>query len=172
MKLQFAPLAIALLTMPWLAAAQTTTLSVVVGPEASLTVGTGTTSLTSGSTNFSGTFNGTTNLTYMIRTTKVSGSGTITAKVTTDFTAGGPSVTTPPTAGDTLTYVPTVSTPGTAAASQTASTSAYTPVATFGPAANSAKAGNSASVAWALTDDPLYATGTYTATTTFAISSL
>jgi hypothetical protein len=44
-------------------------------------------------------------------------------------------------------------------------------VATFGAAANSTSAGNSASTAWSLTDDPVYATGTYTATATYTISA-
>ncbi|MGA2769547.1 MAG: hypothetical protein ABSG26_01900 [Bryobacteraceae bacterium] len=163
----------ALLATASLAAAQTTTLSVAVGPEASLTVTTGTTTLTTGSTTFGNPYTGTTSLTYLIRTTKVGGTGSVTLKVTTDFgPAGGPLVATPPSAGDALTYTCTVSTPGTACTgSQTASTTASTPFATFGTAANSTKAGNTASAAWSLTDDPVYATGTYTATTTFTISA-
>ena len=154
-------------------AAQTTTLSVAVGPEASLTVNTGTTTMTTGSTTFGSPYTGTTNLTYQIRTTKVGGTGTLTLKVTADFAGtGGPSVTTPPTTGDALTYTCTVSSPGTACTgSQTASTASTTPLGTWGTAANSTKVGNSASVAWSLTDDPMYATGTYTATTTFTIAS-
>ena len=154
-------------------AQNTTTLSVVVPAEAALTVTTGTTNLATTGTNFTIPYTGTTNFTYQIRTTKTGGSGTITAKVTADFAGtGGPSVGTPPTAGDTLAYTCTISTPGTACTgSQTASTSATTPVATFGAAANSTKAGNSGSVAWSLTDDPVYATGTYTATVTFTISA-
>ena len=48
---------------------------------------------------------------------------------------------------------------------------AATSVATFGAAASSAKAGNTGSVAWSLTDDPVYATGAYAATVTFTISA-
>jgi hypothetical protein len=44
-------------------------------------------------------------------------------------------------------------------------------VGTFGAAAHSAVAGNSGSVAWTLTDDPAYGTGTYAATVTFTISA-
>jgi len=151
----------------------TTTLSVTVGPEAALTVTTGTTSLATTSTTFGLPFTGSTALTYQIRTTKSTGSGTLTLKITTDFGGtGGPSVGTPPSAGDTLQYTCTVSAPGTACTgSQTASTSASTSVATFGAGASSTKAGNSASVAWSLTDDPVYSTGTYTATATFTISA-
>ena len=164
-----------LLALTGLAQAQTgtTTLSVAVGPEAALTVTTGTTTLATASTNFGTPFTGTTSLLYFIRTTKTGGTGTLTLKITSDFAGtGGPSVTTPPSTGDALTYACTVSTPGTACTgSQTASTSAATPLGTWGAAANSIKAGNAASVAWSLTDDPVYATGTYTATATFTIAS-
>jgi hypothetical protein len=160
--------------MAGLAQAQTTTLSVVVGPEAALTVNTSTTSLSTASTTFGNPFTGTTNLTYMIRTSKTSGTGTISVKITADFAgSGGPSVAAPLSAGDALTFTNTVSAPGTAATGSplTASTTTATNVATFGAAASSTKAGNAASVAWSLTDDPAYAAGTYTATATFTISA-
>lgn len=162
-----------LLAMAGLAQAQTTTLSVAVGPEAALTVNTGLTTMSTASNAFGSPYTGTTNLTYQIRTTKSGGTGTLTLKVTADFAGtGGPSVTTPPSTGDALTYTCTVDSPGTACTgSQTASTSAATPLGTWGTAANSTKAGNSASATWSLTDDPVYATGTYTATTTFTISA-
>jgi hypothetical protein len=166
-------LACGLLLITSMAHAQTTTLSVAVGAEAALTVNTGTSTLSTASSTFGAAYTGTTSLTYKIRTTKTGGTGTITLKVTTDFAGtGGPSVTTPPTAGDALTYTCTVASPGTACTgSQTASTSTATSVGTFGASANSVSAGNSASVAWSLTDDPVYATGTYTATVTFTISA-
>ena len=168
MKRYVTTLALALFTLPWLASAQsntgTTTLSVVVGAEAALTVTTATTSLTTTSTTFGLPFTGTTNLTYFIRTTKSGGSGTLTLKVTSDFAGtGGPSVLTPPSTGDALTYTCTVSAPGTACTgSQTASLASSTPFGAWGAAASSVKAGNAASVAWSLSDDPVYATGTYT----------
>jgi len=164
-----------LLALAGLAQAQTgtTTLSVVVGPEAALTVNTSTTNLSTASTTFGNPFTGTTNLTYQIRTTKTSGTGSVTLKVTADFGgAGGPSVAVPPSTGDALSYTCTVSAPGTACTgTQTASTTAATPLGTWGAGASSTKAGNSASVAWSLTDDPVYAQGTYTATATFTISA-
>ncbi len=149
----------------------TTTVSVTIGAEASLQVNTSTTTL-SASGIFAG-FTGTTNLTYKIRTTQSSGSGSITLKVTTDFSGtGGPSVASPPSGGDTLAYTCTVSAPGTAcSSSQTSSTTASTPVATFGAGASSAIGGNTSSVSWTLTDDPVYKTGSYTATITFTVSS-
>src|SRR5207245_9521251 len=108
-----------------------------------------------------------------MRTNKVGGSGTITLQVTSDFSpANGPSVGTPPTAGDTLAYTCTVAAPGTpCAGSVTSSTASATSVATFGANAHSASIGNSASVAWTLSDDPLYETGSYSATATFTISA-
>jgi hypothetical protein len=152
--------------------AQTTTLSVAVGPESALTVNTSTSTFTTSDNTFSSDYLASTNLTYKVRTTKTTGTGTITLKVTTDFGAGGPSVAVPPSAGDTLTYTSTVSAPGTAATgSQTASTTTSTPIGTFGAGASSTKAGNSASVSWDLTNDPTYGTGTYTATVTFTISA-
>ncbi|HVN04042.1 MAG TPA: hypothetical protein VMT86_06460 [Bryobacteraceae bacterium] len=165
--------ACALLALPGLAQAQTTTLAVVVGPEAALSVTTATTSLATTSSTFGSSYAGTTTLGYTIRTTKSSGTGTITVQITSDFNgAGGPSVANPPTAGDALTYTCSVSTPGTpCSGSQTAATKAATAVANFGAGASSSKSGNAASVAWSLTDDPIYATGTYSATATFTISA-
>jgi hypothetical protein len=155
----------------------TTTLNVTVGAEAGLTVA-ATSNLTSVGTNFT-SFTGTTALTYYIRTTQSTGAGSITAKVTTDFApAGGPSVATPPTAGDALNYTSSGTAPGNngtgavmAFAGVTASTSAQTNVATFGADDRSLFAGNSESVAWTLTNDPKYKTGAYAATVTFTISA-
>ncbi len=165
--------ACALLAMTGLAQAQTTTLSVAVNPEAALTVNTSTTTMATTGTNFTIPYTGTTDMTYMIRTKASGGTGNIQLKVTGDFSpAGGPLVATPPSTGDALTYTCTVASPGTACTgSPTASTTSSTSVATFSAGANSAKGGNSASVAWSLTDDPVYNTGTYTATVTFTISA-
>src|SRR5271169_4305112 len=92
----------------------TNQVSVTVGAEAALTIGGAATTLTSTGTNFSD-YTGTTPFTYFIRTSNTTGSGFIKIQVTTDFApTGGPSVGTPPTAGDTLSYTCTVSTPGTA----------------------------------------------------------
>ena len=148
-----------------------TTLSVTVGAEASISVTNSTTTLT-GTAAFAN-YTGTTNLLYKIRTSPGSGTGAITAQVTTDFSpAGGPSVASPPTAGDALTYTCTVAAPGTACTgTQTASTTVSTPVAAFGAGAGTASAGNAASLAWILTNDAVYQPGTYSATVTFTISA-
>jgi hypothetical protein len=140
-----------------------------VAAESALTIAATPTTLTSVGSNFSN-YTGSTPFTYFIRTTKSGGTGLITLKVTSDFgPAGGPSVANSGASGDTLTYVSTVSAPGTAV-NGTASTSAETNVGTFGADAHSAKVGNAASVAWTLINDPQYATGSYTATVTFTIS--
>jgi hypothetical protein len=150
----------------------TNQVSVTVGAEAGLTIGGAATALTTAGSNFSN-YTGTTPFTYFIRTGKTAGSGFIKLQVTTDFApTGGPSVATPLTAGDTLSYTCTVSSPGTACSgSQTASTTSQTPVATFINDAHSTKVGNSATVSWALVNDPLYQTGTFTAVVTYTISA-
>lgn len=150
----------------------TTTVSVTVGSEAAIQINTATTTLTTAATTFAN-YTGTTNLTYKIRTTQGSGTGTITLRVTSDFApTGGPSVGSPPSPGDALQYTCTVASPATpCSGTQTSNTSTETPVATFGADARSDAAGNSGSVAWTLTNDPAYKTGTYTATVTFTISA-
>ena len=150
----------------------TTTISVSVGAEAGLTVNTATTTLAEVGGNFTA-YTGTTGLTYYVRTTQNTGSGSITLKVTTDFApAGGPSIGSPPTAGDKLAYTCTVSAPGSACVgSVTSSTSASTSVGTFGADAHSVFAGNTASTSWTLTNDPAYKVGTYNATITYTISA-
>jgi hypothetical protein len=176
-----AAMTMALTTFPATAqsgtATGTTTLSATVGAEAGLTVA-ATSAMTLVGTNFAN-FTGTTALTYYVRTTGTTGAGSITAKVTTDFSpVGGPSVATPPTAGDALTYSSSGTAPGNNATGSvmaytgiTASTTAQTNVATFGADNRSASTGNAEAVAWTLTNDPKYKTGAYAATVTFTISS-
>ena len=151
----------------------TTTLSVAVGPEASISISTATSALATTGNMFNNAFTGATTFTYKIRSSKTGGTGSIGVEVTSDFSPGaGPSVANPPSAGDALSYTCAVSNPATACTgSQTASTTAVTPVATFGADAHSAQSGNTGSVNWSLTDDPKYGTGTYTATVTFTISA-
>jgi len=152
----------------------TTTVTVTVGAEAALNITNSSTPLTSTGTNFSN-FTGSTGLTYFVRTTQSGGSGSITLKVTTDFSpANGPSVTTPPSAGDKLAYTCTLTGAGTACSgSQTSSTTTSTSVATFGADAHTVTfpGGDTATTAWTLTNDPKYKTGSYSATVTFTISA-
>src|SRR5437899_785479 len=91
----------------------TTTLQVTPRREAAIQINTASTALSTSGTVFNN-FTGTTNITYKIRTTQSTGAGSITLQVTSDFSpVGGPSVATPPTAGDTLKYTCTVAAPGT-----------------------------------------------------------
>ena len=158
------------------AATGTTTLSVAVAAESAISVTTGTTSLTeaSGAGIFGAPYTGTTNFSYKVRSTKVGGGGSITVKITSDFAAGGPSVATPPT-GDAMTYTCTAAASATACTgSVTASTASATTVATFATDAHSTAgtaSSDSGSVVWTLPNDPVYKTGTYTATATFTISA-
>jgi hypothetical protein len=153
----------------------TTQLSMTVAPEASITINSPTTTLGTTAGTFGAPFTGSTGFSYKIRTNKAGGSGTVMVQITTDFSAGttGPSVAAPPTAGDALTYTCTAAPSGSACSSaQTASHATATNVISFGNNAHSTLAGDAGSVAWSMTNDPLYETGTYTATATFTIATL
>jgi hypothetical protein len=158
------------------AATGTTTLSVAVAAESAISITTATTNLTeaTGAGIFGAPFTGTTNFSYKVRSTKVGGGGSITVKITSDFGAGGPSVTTPPT-GDAMTYTCTAAASATACTgSVTASASAATNVATFATDAHSTAGTGSSdagTVIWSLPNDPVYKTGSYQATATFTISA-
>ncbi|MGD0010231.1 MAG: hypothetical protein ABSE93_17000 [Terriglobia bacterium] len=159
--------------------APTATVTVNVATEAALTIQTAALTLNQTGSNFAD-YTGTTNFTYFIRTAKTGGVGSIVLEVTGDFSAGGgssPSVKSPPTSTDFLYYSCTVPSPtsGTATACTgpvNSSTTASTSVATFGTDARSPKAGVSSSVLWGLSNDPLYQTGSYTATVTYTISAV
>jgi hypothetical protein len=158
------------------AATGTSTLSVAVAAESAISVTTATTTLAeaTGATIFGSPYTGTTNFLYKVRSTKVGGAGSITVKITGDFAAGGPSVATPPT-GDAMTYSCTAAASATACTGPvTASTGSATNVATFATDAHSTAGTGSSdagSVSWTLPNDPLYKTGTYTATALFTISA-
>jgi hypothetical protein len=152
-------------------ASGTTSLAVTVGPEASIAVATASTPLTTSGGLFAD-FTGTTNFLYKIRTAQSGGEGHIVLQITSDFNGtGGPSVASPPSPGDALTYTCTTAASGTPCSSaQTAKTAGTTPVALFGADAHSARDGDAGSVAWSLTNDPAYRTGSYSATATLTIS--
>jgi hypothetical protein len=149
----------------------TSTLSLTVSNEASITITT-TTTLAATGTVFN-PYTGTTNFTYKIRTTQTGGSGSIVLQISPDFSpSGGPSVGTPPTTGDALTYTCSTASGTACSTAQTASTSAPTNVATFGTDAHSVStSGDAGSVTWSLTNDPKYKTGSYSATVTFTVSA-
>ncbi len=152
----------------------TTNLNLTVGPEATLRIDTSNTTLSSTPGNFQ-PYTGTTNFTYFVRTSKSGGTGTIGLQVTTDFHGTGltgPSLASWPTAGDALTYNCSVTSPATQCSGPVTPTlTTTTNVATFGANAHSTFAGNSGSVDWTLTNDPLYETGSYQAVVTFTISA-
>jgi hypothetical protein len=152
----------------------TSTLSVSVGAEAAIVVST---TPAFSSVGIFGDYTATTPFTYYVRTITA---GTITVQITSDFSTGGvgggPSVATPPTSTDTLTYTCAAAAPVTGSATpcataQTASTGSATNVVSFGTTTQSAKAGNSGSTSWTLTNDPAYKAGSYSATATYTISA-
>jgi hypothetical protein len=115
---------------------------------------------------------------YRTRTTATTGSGIITIKATSDFLpAEGPSVGSPPTAGDALTYICSGQTLGTCV-NGTVSTTSATNVVTTPPSSCTGGGGacssadpNTVNVTFALTNDPKYQTGSYSATVTWTISA-
>jgi hypothetical protein len=148
----------------------TTVLNLTVGNEAAIVVGT--TAGFSASTTFA-PYTTSTPFTYYIRTSQTSGTGNISVQFNNDWAgSGGPSINTPPTSGDYLSYVNSVSSPGTVAvAGNVTAVGAAYPVANFGAGAFSAIGGNTGSVAWSLVNDPKYAQGSYSVTATFTISA-
>jgi hypothetical protein len=158
--------------------APTATVAVNVNAEAALTIQTTALTLSQTGSNFSD-YTGTTLFTYFVRTSKTGGTGTIVLQVTSDFSTGGgnsPSVASPPTPSDHLYYSCNVPNPTSGTSTQctgplNASTGSATNVAGFGADARSPKAGVASSVTWGLSNDPLYQTGSYTATVTYTISA-
>lgn len=172
MKTLFTTFLLAILTAaPQVYAQATAGGTVNLGPNAGLIVAL-TPALTKAGGLF-GSFSGTTNLTYYIRTSQAGGAGSIQMKVTGDFAPGnGPAV----SAGH-LTYSCTANNPGSSGAAipcagpVAASTTGQTPVTSFGQDARSSATGDSASVQWSLKDDPAFKAGSYSATVTFTISA-
>ena len=127
-------------------------------------------------------YTGSITIQYRARTTATTGTGSITVKASTDFpcASGGPCITTPPSAGDALTYTCTAATLGTnCSGTQTVGTGTATNVVTAIPAGSCTGGGspcttadpNTVNLNFSLTDDPKYKTGTYSATLVFTISA-
>lgn len=151
----------------------TGTLTVNVVAEASIAVSSSPT-LTETTANFGAPYTGNTTFSYKIRTSSGGTGGSITVKISTDFSpTGGPSVASPPTAGDALTYSCTVASGTACTAGTTASTTSATSVATFTKGQHStAIAGDAGTVSWSLTNDPAYAVGSgYQAQALFTIAT-
>jgi hypothetical protein len=126
------------------------------------------------------TFTGSLTFNYRARTTQSSGTGNITVKATSDFSpAGGPSIGTPPTASDKLTFTCASASLGTpCSGTQTVSLATAATVLTIpatsctgGGGACSSTDPNTETVNFSLTNDPKYKTGSYSATLTFTISA-
>jgi len=125
------------------------------------------------------TYTGTLSIQYKARTSS-SGSASVTLEATADFSpAGGPSIASPPTSGDALTYTCSAATLGSnCSGTQTVSTTASTNVVSIGAstctgggAPCSTADPNTVNVNFSLTNDPKYKTGSYAATLTFTISA-
>jgi len=172
---------LAILSLPALADAQTTTqtLSAVIVAEGGLFSFPNSVTLTKTGTVFNA-YTGSITINYRARTTS-SGGGNITVKATADFSpGGGPSITTPPTAGDAVTYTCSGATlgsncSGTITVSTTTSTNVVTGIpgssCTGGGSPCSSADPNSVTLNFSLTNDPKYKTGSYAATLTFTISA-
>jgi hypothetical protein len=125
-------------------------------------------------------YTGTLQIQYKARSSS-GGGGTITVKATSDFPCAsqGPCIATPPTTGDALTYTCSGATLGAnCSGTQTVSTTSSTNVVTIpasactgGGSACSTANPNTATLNFALTNDPKYRTGSYSATLTFTISA-
>jgi hypothetical protein len=166
------------------AEAQTTTqtLSAVVSPMSGLFTVTSSVTLIKAGSVFTNYVTSTpVAIQYRTRTTVSTGSATITVKATSDFpcASGGPCIATPPSAGDALTYTCSGATQGTGCSgSPTVSTTSSTTVLNV-PASSCTGGGGSCStadpntinVAFQLTNDPKYRSGSYSATLTFTISA-
>jgi len=148
------------------------TLTAAINPVGSITTPVSA-SLTAIGTTFQ-PFSGNLTVNYQARTAPAGG-GSITMNVSSDFTpAGGPSA-----ASGALTYTCSSATLGTpCSGTQTASTTVQTPVLTLPASACTGGGGpcssqnpNSVNLQFTLTDNPVFATGTYSANVTFTISA-
>jgi hypothetical protein len=146
-----------------------TTVSVSVAAEAAIQINTSSTSLSTSGSVFN-PFTGTTNFTYKVRTAS-GGTGSITVKLAEFTPSGGPSVVASATTGDALTYSCTAAASATPCTSSTQAGTADTKVVDFGHDAHSTPAGDSGTVTWSLTNDPVYKVNSYSAIATFTISA-
>jgi hypothetical protein len=173
--------AVALLCTASLASAQVTAtspanLSLTVANEANISID-ATTNFNTPNTTFTD-YTATTNYHYQVRTTKVSGSGFISVaiSVANDFGPGGPSANSP-AAGDSLKITSSTASVGTTAVPANQINATAQNIVTFGTDAHAGSPGPvgskgaTGSVAWNLTNDPAYVTGSYTATATFTVSA-
>lgn len=145
------------------------TVSVAVAAEAAIHVATATTTLSNGAgTTFNTNYSGTTTLSFKLRSTKTTGTASITVR-NTEFAGNGPRV-----ARAELKFTCTAASGTPCGGTKNARTAAGVAVVSFAASASgahSANAGDAATVAWQIVDKPRYETGTYTSTATFTISA-
>jgi len=160
-------------------ATTTQTLQAVISPEGGLFSFPNSVTLAKTGTTFTN-YTGTLSVQYCARTTQSTGGGSITVKATADFgPTHGPSISSPPSTGDALTYTCSGASLGTnCSGTQTVSMQASTSVVTLaasectgGGGSCSSSNPNTVSVSFTLTDDPKYYTNNYSATLTFTISA-
>jgi len=156
----------------------TQTLTAVISPEGGFFSLTSNVSLTKNGSIFTNFTSSPVAIQYCARTTQSTGGGNITVKATADFSpSGGPSIASPPSTGDGLTYTCSTATLGQACTNTpTVSTTTAMNVVAFAPSeCSSSTCGssnrNTVTVTFYLTDDPKYNTGSYSATLTFTISA-
>jgi hypothetical protein len=157
----------------------TQTLTAVISPEGGLFSFPNSVTLAKTGTTFTN-FTGSLSIQYRERTTQSTGGGSISVEATADFTpTGGPSIASPRSTGDALTYTCSAATLGTnCSGTQTVSTTTSTSVVGFsasectgGGGSCSSSSPNTVTLSFTLTDDPKYNTGSYSATLTFTISA-
>jgi hypothetical protein len=158
----------------------TQVLQVSIGAQASFSTASYSVSLGKTGTLFNN-FTGTLTLLYRGRTGSSVTTAGITVKARSDFApSGGPSIGSPPSAGDALNFTCSGATLGTGCSgTQSMSMTAAKPVVTFpasactgtGSPCNNADP-NSVTLNFTLSDDPKYKTGSYTTTLQFTISAI
>lgn len=153
------------------------TLTVSIGAVAIISVNPVTMTTTGGT--FNNSFTGSMLLSYKVRTNVSAGTANLQLQATSDFTpAGGPSIASPPSPGDALTYTCTSASLGTPCPGPlTVSTSAGTNVLNIsaGACTGTGCTGSdpqTETLTFHLTNDPQYSTGTYQATLTFTASAV
>ena len=153
------------------------TLTVSIGAVAIISVNPVTMTTTGGT--FSNHFTGSMLLSYKARTSAFAGSANLQLQATSDFTpAGGPSIASPPSPGDALTYVCSSVSLGTGCSGPlTVSTTSGTNVLSInaGACTGTGCTGSNPqteTLSFTLTNDPQYSTGTYQATLTFTASAV
>ena len=164
------PVVLFLVALPF-ASAQTQTLSIVLSPAASITTP-ASVSLSSSGTTFGSFISPSVSIQSYIRNSQVSGGGSITVKAAEFTPTTGPKI-----ASGNVTYVCSAASVGTACSgTQTLSTTATTPVVTFGPASCTGTgctgtSPQSVRLLFTLANSSQYKTGTYSATLTFTVSA-